>query len=131
MRSRSVWLTASSLAAALLLASCGGDGSDTETLDDAAAPVIPSDVALKLADRSDEVAQKLDEGDSCGAGDKAAELRKEVTDAINAGEIPPEYLEELSGVANELEFDVPRCAQPPPPPPPPPTTTGEEGDGDD
>jgi hypothetical protein len=129
MRSRSVWLTASSLAAALLLASCGGDGSDTETLDDTAAPTIASEVALKLADRSEEVAQKLDEGDSCGAGDKAAELRKEVTDAINADEIPPEYLEEISAVANELQFDVPRCAQPPPPPPPP--TTDEEGDGDD
>jgi hypothetical protein len=130
MRSRSVWLTASSVAAALLLASCGGGDGETETLDDAAAPAIPSEVALKLADRSDEVAQKLDEGDSCGAGDKAAELRKEVTDAINAREIPPEYLEELQNVANELEFDVPRCAQPPPPPPPPPTTD-EEGDGDD
>jgi hypothetical protein len=129
MRSRSVWLTASSVAAALLLASCGGGDSGTETLDDAAAPAIPSEVALKLAERSEEVAQKLDEGDSCGAGDKAAELRKEVTDAINAGEIPREYLEDLSGVANELQVDVPQCAQPPPPPPPP--TTDGEGDGDD
>jgi hypothetical protein len=76
------------------------------------------------------VVQKLEEGDSCGAGDKAAELRKEVTDAINAGQIPEEYLDELQSVANELEFDVPQCAQPPPPPPPPPTTD-EEGDGDD
>jgi hypothetical protein len=130
MRSRSVWLTASSVAAALLLASCGGDGSDTETLDDAAAPTIASEVALELAERSEEVAQKLDEGDSCGAGDKAAELRKEVTDAINAGQIPEEYLEDLQSVANELDYELDtRCQQPPPPAPPP--TTDEEGDGDD
>jgi hypothetical protein len=114
-----------------LLAGCGGggggDGGGTETVDEAAAPAIPGEVADKLAERSDEVAQKLDEGDACGAGEKAAELRKEVTEAINAGEIPPEYLEELQGVANELELQVPVCQQPPPPPP----TTKEEEEGDD
>jgi hypothetical protein len=89
--------------------------------------VIPSAVALDLADRSDTVAQLLDSGDTCGAGEEAAALRQAVTDAINAQQIPADYLEELQGVANELELQVPRCPEPPPPPP----TTTEEEEGDD
>jgi hypothetical protein len=128
MRSRSALLTASSFAAALLLAGCGGGNGETETSADAAGPAIPSAVALDLAERSEAVAQRLDTGDTCGAGQEAAALRQAVTDAINAKQIPKEYLEELSGVANELELDVPLCQKPPPPPPPPPTTEEEEGD---
>jgi hypothetical protein len=129
IRSRSVWSTASSLAAALLLASCGGGGDgETATAEDAAAPAIPSAIALDLADRSEAVAQLLDSGDHCGAAEEAAKLRQAVTDAINAQQIPQAYLEDLQGVTNELEQAVPVCTKPPPPPPPPTTTEEEEGD---
>jgi hypothetical protein len=44
-----------------------------------------------------------------------------VTQAINAGEVPEVYLEDLSGLVNEIEAQIPECAEPIPPPPPPPT----------
>jgi hypothetical protein len=70
---------------------------------------------MPLAERSEEVARRLDAGDTCGAAEEAAALRQAVTDAINARQVPDEYLEELSGVANELEQQLPPCAEPPPP----------------
>jgi hypothetical protein len=94
-------------------------------VDDAAAPTIASAVAMPLAERSEEVARRLDAGDRCGAAEEAAALRQAVTDAINARQVPEDYLEELQGVANELEQELPPCAEPPPPPPP------EEEEGDD
>jgi hypothetical protein len=109
-----------------VLASCGGGEGTTETVDDTAAPTIASAVAEPLAERSDEVARRLDAGDTCGAAEEAAALRQAVTDAINGGQVPEEYLEELQGVANELEFELPLCAEPPPP-----EEDDEEKDGKD
>jgi hypothetical protein len=101
-------------------------------VDDPAAPTIASAVAEPLAERSDEVARRLDAGDTCGAADEAAALRQAVTDAINARQVPPDYLEELQGVANELEQGLPPCAEPPPPEDDEDGKgKGGDGDGDD
>jgi hypothetical protein len=128
MRWRSVFLTASS---ALLLAGCGGDDPQVERT--VTGPTIERTVAEQLATRSDEVANLLDSGDACGAREEASRLRDELTGAINDGAIPALYLEDLSGLVNEIEAQIPPCEQPPPPPPPPPTDTETDrgGDGDD
>jgi hypothetical protein len=76
---------------------------------------------------SDEVAEHLDGGDACAASESAARLRESVTAAINDGKVPEVYLEDLSGLVNEIEAQIPECAEPPPPPPPPPPPT-DEGD---
>jgi hypothetical protein len=126
IRWRSVWLTACSGALAVALVGCGGNGDGTETVA-AAGPPIERAVAEELAGLSDEVARHMESGDSCAASEAAAKLREEVTAAINDGKIPAVYLEDLSGLANEIELQTPDCAEPPPPPPPT-TTDREEGD---
>jgi hypothetical protein len=40
-----------------------------------------------------------------------------VTEAINAGRVPEVYLEDLSGLVNEIEAQVPECIQQVEPPP--------------
>jgi hypothetical protein len=80
-------------------------------------------VATELADLSDEVAHRLESGDPCGARDIAARLRESVTDAINEQQVPELYLEELSGVVNEIEAQIPGCEPPAPP--------AGDGGGDD
>jgi hypothetical protein len=77
---------------------------------------------------SDEVAQHLDGGDACAASESAARLREGVTAAINDGKVPDVYLEDLSGLVNEIEAQIPACAEPPPAPPPPPPPPTDEGD---
>jgi hypothetical protein len=79
---------------------------------------------------SDEVANRLESGDSCGAAESAALLRERLTAAINEGRVPEAYLEELSGAANELELGVPTCIDKLPPPPPE-TDEDDEDDDDD
>ena len=114
MRWRSAWLTACSGLAAVALAGCGGDDGQTET--EVAGPRIERAVANELADLSDEVARQLDGGDDCAAAEAAGRLRAAVTEAINAGKVPEPYLEDLSGVANEIELEVPECIEPAPAP---------------
>ncbi|HEX2292289.1 MAG TPA: hypothetical protein VHH55_03185 [Gaiellaceae bacterium] len=125
MRWRSVWLTACSAAAAVALAGCGGD--DGEARQETVGPPIDGAVASRLADLSDEVASQLTAGDHCAARDAATELRAGVTEAIAEGQVPTAYLEELSGVVNEIEYAIPKCA-PPSEPPPPPSDDDEEDD---
>jgi hypothetical protein len=67
---------------------------------------------------SDEVAQQLDGGDPCAASESAVRLREAVTEAINDGKVPDVYLEDLSGLVNEIEDQIPECVEPAPPPPP-------------
>ena len=93
-------------------------------------PRIERAIANELADLSDEVADRLDSGDSCGAAESAALLREHLTAAINEGKVPEAYLEELSGAANELELGVPSCIDKIPPPPPD-TDEDDEDDNDD
>lgn len=104
------------------LAGCGGD--KTETNAEAPGPRIERAVAEQLADLSDELASSLESDDSCAASETAAQLRASVTQAINDGKVPDIYLEDLSGLANELEHQVPACGEPPPP-------DDEDDDGDD
>lgn len=118
MRSPSGWLTACSAALAIAIAGCGG--SDNEA--GVTGPKIEGAVANELAALSDEVADDLDGGDACAAQEAAARLRARVTQAINDGQVPQVYLEDLSGVVNEIEVQIPSCA---------PAAEDQEGNGDD
>lgn len=74
---------------------------------------------------SDEVAQQLEDGDACAAAQTALRLRDTLTEAINGGKVPEVYLEDLSGVVNEIEAQIPRCVNPAPPP------ESDEGEDED
>jgi hypothetical protein len=123
MRWRSVLLTACSGALAVTLTGCGGNDGDTETV--AAGPRIERATAEQLASLSDQLAEHLEGGDSCSASKTAARLRDALTAAINDGKVPEVYLEDLSGLANEIEVQIPKCAEPTIPPP---RTTEDEDD---
>jgi RNA processing factor Prp31 len=75
-------------------------------------------VAEELAARSDAVADALDAGDVCTAAVRADELQDATVTAINNGQVPQEFQEDLQARANELVNTV-NC-------PPPPTTTEED-----
>jgi hypothetical protein len=118
----------------LALAACGGEEPQVEERT-VTGPTIERGVAEDLAERSDNVANLLDQGDACGAKDEAAKLREDLTEAINNREIPPVYLEDLSALVNEIEAQtIPPCDALQPPPH---TDTEEDkkkdgdGDGDD
>jgi hypothetical protein len=103
---------------ALALAACGGDGSRVEERANPG-PVIEHGAAEQLAVRSDEVARLLEAGDNCGAMAEGARLRDELNAAIARGVIPEIYLEDLSGVVNEIQAQIPTCDREPQVPPPP------------
>ncbi|HEY7708393.1 MAG TPA: hypothetical protein VH968_14605 [Gaiellaceae bacterium] len=113
MHLRSVWLTACSATLAAALAGCGE--SDQEAQRQAVGPRIESTLANGLADTSEEIATQLEAEEFCGASDAAARLRADLTEAINAGAVPEAYLEELSGLVNEIEAEIPACEPAPPP----------------
>jgi hypothetical protein len=94
---------------ALALGACGGDGEEVERRTDTW-PTIEQSLANQLADRSDAVAARLESGDACGAAEEAARLRAEVTASI--GSIPEVYVEDFSGLVNEIQAQVPPCEQP-------------------
>ena len=107
-----------------MLAGCGGTKEEPEVQ----GPRIEGATANDLAAISEEIADRLDGGDRCGAAESAARLRDRVTAAINEGKVPTVYLEDLSGLANELTFELQECAERAPPPPPP---AEDEDDEDD
>jgi hypothetical protein len=87
------------LVAALALAAsaCGGE--------DAAPPPRPTlapPVADRLAAQSEAIAEALDAGDVCTAAVRADELQDETLRAINAGQVPPAFQEDLTSRVNEL-----------------------------
>ena len=112
--------------AALALAGCGGQEQAEPEVE---GPRIERATANELADLSDDVADRLEGGDSCGAAESAAQLRERLTAAINEGKVPEAYLEELSGAANELELGVPNCIDKAPPPPPDADEDDDDGKG--
>jgi hypothetical protein len=116
---RSVSLTALS---ALALASCGGEDQEAERRT-VTGPTIPAAVAERLASRSARVATLLDAGDACEAKQEAAALRADLTASIET--IPEIYLEDLSGLVNEIDAQIPAC---PVVQPPPVETHGEDED---
>jgi len=115
------WLTVCS-AVALAVGGCGGDGGQRDT-----GPRIDSAAASELADRSNEIARLLDEGDVCGAAHEADLLRAQAQAEIDEGRVPGTLGAELVAKADDLVNEV-NCDEPEPPPPPPPS---DEDDGDD
>jgi hypothetical protein len=95
---------------AMALAACGGEENKTEQRTDTW-PTIERSLATSLAARSDAVANLLDRGDNCGAAAEAARLRDEVTASIGA--IPEVYVEDFSGLVNEIQAQIPPCEPPP------------------
>jgi hypothetical protein len=103
------------LAAVVLLAGCGGGNDATQTT---TKPALNAAVASRLAAASDAVAEALDQNDVCLAAGRADDLKDAVVEAINNGEVPQPFQEDLSSRANELVNEV-NC-------PPPPTETKED-----
>ena len=103
----------------LALAACGGGGDNVDE------PKIDRPLAAALAARSDEVATLLERGDRCRAKNEADALRRELTAAINSRRIPDVYLEDFSGLVNEIAAQI-VCRVPQLPPPP----TDDEADDD-
>jgi hypothetical protein len=104
-------------AVALAASGCGGGERSAETTAPPR-PALPRNVAEDLADRSDAIADALDAGDVCTAAGRADELLDATITAINNGQVPQEFQENLQARANELVNTV-NC-------PPPPTTTEED-----
>ena len=99
------------LAAALWLVGCGSDGER----DVAPPPTLPRQLAVALADRSDEVARILDSGDECRALTLAGQLRHQTIAAINTGRVPSLFQESLLDRVNSLATRI-RCVPPAPEP---------------
>jgi hypothetical protein len=83
-----------------------------------------------LASQSEAVADALAAGDTEAAKAAAEQLRNDVTAAVNAGQVPPEFQEELTGAVNVLAEDVAAMAQQQPPPTTTGATTDEEEEDD-
>ena len=75
----------------LLAAGCGGEEHG-----------LSSDVAERLAARSESVAAEVGAGDPCAARTEAEALQAEVIATVNDGEISSELQEELLGSVNAL-----------------------------
>lgn len=84
-------------AATLVVAACGGS---TEAAPEE--PTLPRALAERLAAQSDAVASRLDAGDSCGAAEQAATLKQTALAAIDAGDIPSAFEDELAASVTEL-----------------------------
>jgi hypothetical protein len=121
MRSRRAWLTASSCAAAIVVAGCGSSQQP--------APKLPHDLGASLAAQTDQIAAAADRGDPCTALSLARGLQSSVIAAINAHRVPGDLQEPLQTAANGLVHQL-HCVQPaPPPPPPPPPPEKHHGKG--
>ena len=118
------WLTVCS-ALALAVGGCGGDGGQRAT-----GPQIDGAAASELADRSDEIARLLDEGDVCGAAREADLLRAQAQAEVDDGSVPRALAGELVRKAEDLVNEVNCEAEPAPPPPPPPASAENDGDED-
>jgi hypothetical protein len=95
---------------ALALAGCGGGEQQVERRTDTT-PRIQRAIADRLAARSDSVASMLESGNPCGASAEAARLRAELNASV--GSIPDVYLEDLSGLVNEIKAQIPPCHERP------------------
>jgi hypothetical protein len=86
------------LAAALCLAGCGSGSEDRA----APQPKLPQSVASALASRSDEVARALTAGDPCRALSLVQHLQQETVAAINEGQVPGAFEEDLGSTVADL-----------------------------
>ena len=94
----------------ILLAGCGTHARPTVRVP---APKLPRALAAELAQKSDDVARKLELGDSCGALGSATDLQRRTIDAINAGHVPERLQEPLQAAVNRLATTI-RCVPPQP-----------------
>lgn len=111
-RSRPVWLTACSVAAALAAAGCGG-GRGTPRLE-------RSDAAPLIA-----LAHRIPHEGACAQARDIALLRRRAIALVNARRVPAELQEPMMSGVTALGADAPVClakvspAAPSPPPTPP------------
>jgi hypothetical protein len=110
------------VAAAAVAGGCGSGEPGAETTRPPQ-PTLPRTVADDLAARSEAIADALDAGDVCTAAVRADELRTATIEAINNGDVPAAFQEDLQARANELVNAV-NC------PPPAATTQKNEDSGE-
>ena len=116
------------VAFALLVAGCGGAERQTAPRESAK---IAEPVAERLAAQSETIAERYEAGDVCGAARDADALVRQVRAAIDAGQVPARYREQLIAAATQLQVDI-NCPPPAPPPPAPQRDEDEEkGKGDE
>jgi hypothetical protein len=108
---------AAALIACAAVSGCAGGGSDDST---PPRPAFAPAVAQELSAAADRVADLLAAGDTCGAAHAADDLQRDVIEAVNAGDVPPAFQEELGAVAAELVNEV-NC----------PPASDDEGEGDE
>jgi hypothetical protein len=107
-------LAAASAAAALVCAGCGGGAQPPQPL----TPKLPRALARSWSREAQAIAAALAEGDGCGAKTRAAQLRKTVIAAVNAGRVPQDFLEPLTSAVNGLPERI-SCTPPAPAQPAP------------
>ncbi len=108
---------AAALATLAALAGCAGSRDEAR---ETQGPTFEAGVAEALAASADRVADLLAAGDTCGAAHAADDLQLAVIQAVNAGDVPAAFQEELGAVAAELVDGV-NC--------PPVTEPADDGDG--
>ena len=92
------------------LAGCGGS---QQAAPPKQPPKLPRTLAQSWAQQADDVAAAIDAGDGCTALQRAASLRTQVVDAVNAHQVPRRYLEPLVATANDLAGRI-TCTPPAP-----------------
>ena len=120
MLSGKAWKTPAIVAAAALVAGCGG-ARRAQT----PPPRLARALAQDLAARSDAVAASVVRGDRCTAAGRAASLAQAAHSAARAGRISPAFRARLLTAVDSLAASLPAC-----PPPSPPSPQGQ-GNGHD
>jgi hypothetical protein len=87
------------LATTLALSGCGESNEQVAQTE----PTIPRAVADDLANRAEEIARLLDEGDTCGAASEAHELRREAQQAIEKGDVPEPFRARIESAVADLQ----------------------------
>ena len=93
---RSAWLTACS-ALVLAVGGCGGEDSPPDN-----APRIDAAAATQLAERADEIATLVEDGEVCRAAHRADELFAAAQEEVANGTVPPELAAELTSKSEAL-----------------------------
>lgn len=91
----------------MALVACGGSSQTA-----AGEPRLPAAIASSLADKADEIASALENGDQCGAARLADELKNSVEAAVSGGEIPVALRAELDRTTTKLQNEV-NCEEKP------------------
>ena len=107
-------MRARALAVVLVALGVAGCGGTQDAAPPKPPPKIPRALAQAWAQQADQVAAAVDAGDGCTARQRAATLRTQVVDAVNAHRVPRRYLEPLVSTANDLAGRI-TCTPPPTP----------------